>query len=222
MCRNFFETTALHSPKCSMSTTVFLKDWSVLQPHKNKEISSTVRNWLLWTVIHVLSTNKITWTTHFYDFSYKGCSSSRRRCRQAMVASIHVRMVQVVLSERTPQRNEECDGHSWICAFLFVVGRWAAGGVEVYFLKAWCRENRHLLQILLIYVTIKRTLSWTLSLMNWSLRNSSGLLICTCARLNRTTGPLSPHRFEACAHHQTGSCTLKVKRRDQFSFKSIG
>eukprot|EP00979_Chaetoceros_neogracilis_P009682 scaffold2192_cov268-Chaetoceros_neogracile.AAC.84 len=37
--------------------------------------------------------------------------------------------------------------------------------------------------------------------------------IITCARLNRTTGPLSPHRFEACAHHQTGSCTPFQKER---------
>ena len=29
----------------------------------------------------------------------------------------------------------------------------------------------------------------------------------TCARWNRTTGPLSPYRFEACTHHQAGSCT---------------
>ena len=29
----------------------------------------------------------------------------------------------------------------------------------------------------------------------------------TCARLNRTTGPPSPHRFEACTQHQPGSCT---------------
>ena len=29
----------------------------------------------------------------------------------------------------------------------------------------------------------------------------------TCARWNRTTGPLGPHGFEARAHHQAGSCT---------------
>ena len=29
----------------------------------------------------------------------------------------------------------------------------------------------------------------------------------TCTRWNRTTGPLSPYRFEACTHHQAGSCT---------------
>ena len=40
----------------------------------------------------------------------------------------------------------------------------------------------------------------------------------TCARLNRTTGPLSPHRFEACAHHQTGSCTPSFKAKSTISF----
>ena len=29
-----------------------------------------------------------------------------------------------------------------------------------------------------------------------------------CARWNRTTGPLSPYRFEACTHYQARSCTL--------------
>eukprot|EP00979_Chaetoceros_neogracilis_P009681 scaffold2192_cov268-Chaetoceros_neogracile.AAC.83 len=45
--------------------------------------------------------------------------------------------------------------------------------------------------------------------------------ILTCARLNRTTGPLSPHRFEACAHHQTGSCTPFQRKNVQLSTDTI-
>ena len=35
------------------------------------------------------------------------------------------------------------------------------------------------------------------------------LLIPSCARWNRITRPLSLYRFEACTHHQAGSCTQK-------------
>ncbi len=37
--------------------------------------------------------------------------------------------------------------------------------------------------------------------------NKKPTMDLTCARWNRTTGPLSPYRFEACTHHQAGSCT---------------
>jgi hypothetical protein len=32
----------------------------------------------------------------------------------------------------------------------------------------------------------------------------------SCERLNRTTGPPSPHRFEACTQHQPGSSTQNI------------
>ena len=49
----------------------------------------------------------------------------------------------------------------------------------------------------------------------------------TNARLNQTTGPLSPMRFEASAHHQAGSCTQCIFWRnswhiDQICFASLG
>ena len=47
--------------------------------------------------------------------------------------------------------------------------------------------------------------------------------IVTCARLNRTTGPSGPHRFEACARHQTGSCTLgSYKKSKRITRKYAG
>jgi len=42
--------------------------------------------------------------------------------------------------------------------------------------------------------------------------SGEGTTPAPCARLNRTTASLDALRFEASAHHQAGSCTLKKGR----------